>query len=76
MPNPAKQHTRRGRDVAPARRYPSVAAAAEYADLSPKTIRRYIASGRLTGYRVGPRLVKVDLADLDQLMRRIPTAGC
>ncbi|WP_433187728.1 helix-turn-helix domain-containing protein [Actinoallomurus sp. CA-150999] len=57
------------------RRLTSVAAAAEYADLSTRTIRRYIAEGRLTGYRVGPRLVKVDLDDLDRLARPIPTAG-
>ena len=29
---------------------------------------------RLTGYRVGPRLLKVDLNDLDRLARPIPTA--
>jgi excisionase family DNA binding protein len=57
------------------RRFASIADAAAYADVSPRTIRRYIAAGRLTGYRVGPRLVKVDLADLDAIMRPIPTAG-
>jgi excisionase family DNA binding protein len=59
----------------PPRRLASIAAAADYADISVRTIRRYIAEGRLTGYRVGPRLVKVDLADLDKLARPIPTAG-
>lgn len=58
------------------RRLRSIADAAAEADVSTRTIRRYIAEGRLTGYRVGPRLVKVDLADLDTLVRRIPTAGC
>jgi excisionase family DNA binding protein len=48
--------------------------AAAYADVSTRTLRRYIAQGRLTGYRVGPRLVKVDLSELDQLARPIPTA--
>jgi excisionase family DNA binding protein len=57
------------------RRLTSLADAARYADLSVRTIRRYIAQGRLTGYRVGPRLVKVDLDDLDKLARPIPTAG-
>jgi excisionase family DNA binding protein len=46
---------------------------AAYADVSTRTLRRYIAQGRLTGYRVGPRLVKVDLSELDQLARPIPT---
>lgn len=57
------------------RRLGSVADAAAYADLSPRTIRRYVAEGRLTGYRVGPRLVKVDLAELDAIVRPIPTAS-
>jgi excisionase family DNA binding protein len=48
--------------------------AAAYADVSTRTMRRYIAQGRLTGYRTGPRLVTVDLRELDQLARPIPTA--
>jgi excisionase family DNA binding protein len=57
------------------RRLISITDAAAYADVSPRTIRRWIATGRLPGYRVGPRLVKVDLADLDAVVRRIPAAG-
>lgn len=57
------------------RRLASIAHAAAYSDLSNRTIRRYIAEGRLPGYRVGPRLVKVDLDDLDAITRPIPTAG-
>ncbi len=53
----------------------TIAAAAEYAPVAPKTIRRYIAAGRLTGYRMGPRLIRVDLAELDAILRPIPTAG-
>ncbi len=58
----------------PARRLVSLAAAAEYADLSTRTLRRYISAGRLTGYRVGPRLIKIDLNELERLLRPIPTA--
>jgi excisionase family DNA binding protein len=43
----------------------SLSAAAEYADVDPRTVRRWIASGRLTAYRVGPRLIKVDLNELE-----------
>jgi excisionase family DNA binding protein len=50
----------------------SCAQAAAYADVSTKTVRRWISGGRLTGYRVGPRLVKVDLADLDKMIKRVP----
>ncbi|MEP9391682.1 helix-turn-helix domain-containing protein [Gordonia sp. VNK1] len=53
------------------RRLESITVAAEYADVSVRTLRRYIASGRLTAYRVGPRLIKVDLNDLDAMMRRV-----
>ena len=53
----------------------SLAAGAAYADVHPRTIRRYIAAGRLTGYRVGPRLIRVDLAQLDAMLHPIPTAA-
>ncbi len=56
------------------RRLVGLAAAAAYADVSTRTLRRYIAHGRLTGYRVGPRLIKIDLNELDELARSIPTA--
>jgi excisionase family DNA binding protein len=56
-------------------RLTSISNAASYADVTTRTIRRWIANGILPAYRVGPRLVKIDLADLDQLARRIPAAG-
>jgi len=34
-----------------------------------------IADGEIAGYRLGKRLLRIDLAELDSLMRRIPTAG-
>lgn len=52
----------------------SIAAAANALGCSTRTVRRYIESGRLTGYRMGPRLIRVDLAELDVLLRPIPTA--
>jgi excisionase family DNA binding protein len=54
------------------RRFVSVGTAADYCDVTPKTVRRWITEGRLPAYRVGNRLIKVDLADLDALARRIP----
>ncbi|WP_267616907.1 helix-turn-helix domain-containing protein [Gordonia bronchialis] len=53
------------------RRLESLTAAAEYADVSTRTLRRYIAAGRLTAYRVGPRLIKVDLNDLDEMLQPV-----
>ena len=45
------------------RRLESIPNAAAYLNVSTKTIRRYIAAGRITGYRAGPRLIRVDLND-------------
>lgn len=49
--------------------------AAEHLGLSVKTIRRWVAQGRIQGYRVGTRLIRVDLDELEQLARPIPTAN-
>jgi len=48
--------------------------AASYAGISTKTIRRRIADGSLAGYRMGPRLIRVDLNEVDALLRPIPSA--
>ena len=69
MSGPANLRQRR-----PSRRLAPIPTAAEYACCSAKTIRRRIADGSLTGYRMGPRLIRVDLDELDQLMQPIPTA--
>lgn len=45
----------------------SVPEAAKQFNCSTRTIRRYIADGRLTGYRIGPRMLRVDRAELDRL---------
>lgn len=38
--------------------------AAEYWCCHERTIRRHIAAGYLTGYRFGPRMLRVDLDEL------------
>lgn len=57
------------------RRLATLAEAAEYAACNPRTIRRRIADGSLTGYRMGVRAIRVDLAELDAMLRPIPAAG-
>jgi excisionase family DNA binding protein len=57
------------------RRLVSLSKAAAYLDTSPRTIRRAIAEGRLAGYRFGPRTLRVDLNEIDDVIRRIPTGG-
>ncbi len=61
---------------APRRRLAPLIDAAAYAGVHPRTLRRRIADGALTGYRMGPRLIRVDLNELDELLRPIPAAGC
>lgn len=51
------------------RRYGKLKEAAEYLGVTDRCIRKMIADGRLTGYRSGPRIVRVDLNELDGLMQ-------
>lgn len=57
------------------KRYVSVQDGADYTGLSVRTIRSYIADGRLTGYRLGPRALRLDVDELDALFVPIPTAA-
>lgn len=56
-------------------RYESLNEAAERVGVSTRTLRRWIAAGRLTGYRVGPQLIRLDPAEVDALLRPIPSAS-
>ena len=70
------QHLPTPREASPRRRLAPLADAVDYFGVSTKTLRRYIASGLITGYRTGPRMIRVDLNELDVLLARpIPTAG-
>lgn len=53
----------------------TIAEAASAYGVSPKTMRRYIAAGRLPAVRVGPRLLRVDPDDVAALARPLATAG-
>jgi excisionase family DNA binding protein len=58
----------------PARRYASVKTIAEIYDVDPRTVRRWISEGRITGYKIGAMLVKVDLNEVEEkIVRVIPT---
>jgi excisionase family DNA binding protein len=48
--------------------------AGECAHVHPRTLRRWIAAGRVPAYRLGPRLIKVDLDELDEFMRPVTCA--
>jgi excisionase family DNA binding protein len=53
--------------VLPERHLISTTTAAEYLDVSPGTIRQYIADGKLRCLKVG-RLIKIDARDLEALI--------
>jgi excisionase family DNA binding protein len=57
------------------RHYESVANAAARVGVSTKTVRRWIASSQLAGYRMGARLLRVDPDDVDQMLTPIPTVA-
>lgn len=48
--------------------------AAEWYGVSERTLRRRISEGRLKAYRVGPRSIRVSVADVEALAQPIPTA--
>ncbi|MGV0778908.1 excisionase family DNA-binding protein [Mycolicibacterium elephantis] len=49
----------------------SIASAAKYANVHARTIRRWLAAGHLTGYRVGPRLLRVNADELARLLQPV-----
>lgn len=53
------------------RRYETMQSAAERTGLSVKSIRRRVAEGKLTGYRLGQRIIRLDPAEVDAMF--VPT---
>jgi excisionase family DNA binding protein len=52
---------------------PTIQQAAAWLGVDPKTVRRYIAQGRLKAVRIGPRLIRVERESLLALAKPI---GC
>ena len=51
--------------------YITIADAADLLSVSTKTVRRYMDAGKLTPYRLGERLVRLDPAEVQSLLRPI-----
>jgi excisionase family DNA binding protein len=51
------------------RRWASIQDTAEYLGVTDRTVRQMIADGRLTGYRSGGRLIRLDLNEVDAAMK-------
>ena len=58
-----------------AQRFVSQEDAAARWGVSVDTIRRLIAAGKITGYRLNNRIVRVDVAEVDAAFRPIPVGG-
>jgi excisionase family DNA binding protein len=54
-------------------RYVTIGVAAEYLGVTDRTVYHMINDGRLTGYRSGSRIVRVDLDEIDAAM--VPFGG-
>ena len=55
--------------------YISQQTAAARWDVSVDVIRRLIARGKLTGYRLNNRIIRVNVDEVDACFRPIPTVG-
>lgn len=51
----------------------SLSTAADILGISVHTVRRRIAAGELPAYRTGRRIIRVRVADLERLLKRVPT---
>jgi excisionase family DNA binding protein len=76
MPTPVRSAPNRAqrrhpdKTYSPARRrYCSINAAADYLGVSERTIRTMITGGRLIGYRMGNRFIRLDLDEIDTAMQ-------
>ena len=49
-------------------RFVSYPGAAEYISTSVDSIKRMVKDGKLTAHKVGPKTVRIDLEELDQLV--------
>lgn len=62
--------------MSPITRLAPLSAAADRLQCNVRTVRRMVSRGELAAYRVGgARMIRVDLNEVDALLRRIPSTG-
>lgn len=59
----------------PPRRWATPKGAAEYGEVTPRTLRNFVRAGKLTAYRLGNRAIRYDLNEIDALLHPVPTVG-
>ena len=60
---------------APLPRWASPRGTATYANVSVRTVTGLIAEGKIPAYKFGPRLIRINLNDVDALMQPITSGG-
>lgn len=55
------------------RRWSTMTETADYLGVSPRSLRAYISQGLIPAYRLGPRMVRLNLDEVDAAFREIPT---
>lgn len=60
--------TATAKTVSATRKYESIQEAAGRLGVHTKTIRRWIAQGKLTAYRPSARVIRLDAAEVDAMM--------
>jgi len=46
--------------------------AARYLGVSVDAVRGYIRTGKLTGYRIGAKLLRVDMDEVEAMVQQVP----
>ncbi len=59
------RRNRRSKDPATQPRWVSLQQAADHLGIQKSTLRSWIAQGKLTGYRINARVIRVDLNEVD-----------
>jgi excisionase family DNA binding protein len=78
LPPPPAQPNRAARRHPPKppknrqRGYVGITEAATYLDVTPKTVRKLIAERELQAYRLGSKMLRIRLADLDAVCKPVP----
>jgi excisionase family DNA binding protein len=50
-------------------RYFTIGEAAEYLNVAPLTIKKMLRDGRLPGYKLGARVVRIRLSDIESALQ-------
>jgi excisionase family DNA binding protein len=50
-------------------RYLTIGEAADYLNVAPLTIKKMLRDGRLPGYKLGPRVVRIRLSDIESALQ-------